>query len=1133
MDRRSLQVINSLLKLSEITEHDVVRIERIENNRKDDPSTEAIYFLTPSRQIVSRLIADFPSTAPASGPSHPQHHQQQHGHRGFSGRGPSTATRHPKYRAGHVYFTSELSNYLFGMVNNSGIKPYIKALRELCTEYDVDGSRVFTTRLADRPFYRLYSPLVTRGFNDELELVSKKLANVCGALKEDPVVRYLLLDPETYGDTKARPLAFLFHTEMDRIREGISANDRDNKQQAELILIDRSADPFAPILHEFTYEAMVHDLLDVRDGNKVTYMAELANGAKEEKTLVLDESDATWQEFRFQHISDAQQGIVKKYQGFVSSNKNIVGMQSGQGKVDMHVMRDAVANMPQYKDQLTQLYGHIALMEQCMDLFEKRKLYELAMLEQNLVTGLTPEGEKYTSGDIDIAYILNNPDIDYEDKLRLLLIFYISNPSLTEPERQKLARLAKLSRESRKTIENMNLLIHWNHALDLLNQIKNQGAKDNKNNGNGFGKWGLAGMRAAASGIGNKSNEDENKPYDVSRYVPALKSVLQGCIEGSLSEDLFPYVVPPERPREQNNMPSSTSSTPSGDRGSGGGAGSMWATLANSVGLNTTANQNAGTSSLRSSVGSSYGNNNTPARQIKSLRSAKPTWQKRDSSPSVNSSTAGGGGGAGAGAGASLGGMTGSTASNHSSAATATHVSTPVTGPSHLRKQSGLRPRIIVFVVGGITYSEIRAAEEISAKYDREVVIGSTHMIQPPSFLSDMSSLTFEIVGDNNRVLDMRPSFITLGYGGPDDVDPLAHYDEELAKTKFKPESKNKPRPRPDGNESNGSSRRGRGGYNEYDGDSDYSGHRRGGSSPHGSASSSSNRSRSKSREHGGGRYHHHHYPERDAEAEYRSMHGAEHSGSSGSSMNVHGNQQRRAAGRMASNHPSGDSYSQVRGGNSGPGMRSASETPMGSSNYGSPVVDPRSRRPPPPPAGAAQQQHQYPSPSRRVEQSASPTMQRGNERGRFARGDGGEPQDFRSGYDEYRRQQRQQQRQHLAAQAGSPGQHPKSLQTSPNPGMNRYANHPSRSHTQPSTPQPMGPSQTPMTKEELFRAKFEKSQREWDAQKQLSSHINPSQVSAMHKVSLHQESDNSSGNGGRGRSGSGGDKGRFLRRAR
>ncbi|POI25149.1 hypothetical protein CIB84_011101 [Bambusicola thoracicus] len=51
--------------------------------------------------------------------------------------------------------------------------------------------------------------------------------------------------------------------------------------------------------------------------------------------------------------------------------------------------------------------------------------------------------------------------------------------------------------------------------------------------------------------------------------------------------------------------------------------------------------------------------------------------------------------------------------------------------------------RLIIFVIGGITYSEMRSAYEVSQTYKScEVIIGSTHILTPRRLLDEVKSLS-------------------------------------------------------------------------------------------------------------------------------------------------------------------------------------------------------------------------------------------------------------------------------------------------------------------------------------------------------------------------------------------------------
>jgi syntaxin-binding protein 1 len=88
-----------------------------------------------------------------------------------------------------------------------------------------------------------------------------------------------------------------------------------------------------PYLHEFSYEAMAHDLLFIENGNKYTYARQSQDGEQEDVVGVLSEKDPVWVSLRHKYIADTIDEVKEKIVKFTEENSQFanlyaVGIQS-------------------------------------------------------------------------------------------------------------------------------------------------------------------------------------------------------------------------------------------------------------------------------------------------------------------------------------------------------------------------------------------------------------------------------------------------------------------------------------------------------------------------------------------------------------------------------------------------------------------------------------------------------------------------------------------------------------------------------------------------------------------------------------------------------------------------------------
>jgi syntaxin-binding protein 1 len=280
-------------------------------------------------------------------------------------------------------------------------------------------------------------------------------------------------------------------------------------------------DIMAPLLHEFTYQAMAHDLLPIKDGDKTYYKTVVNSGAadQEEKEMEIGEKDKIWVDNRHRHMKDTIEKLMGDFQKFIDENPHFTN--SGDA-TSLNAIKDMLAGLPQFQE-LKEAYSlHLSMAQECMNIFQHQKLPDIASVEQSLATGLDEDFRKPKNLADQVVRLLDDENIGPSDRLRLILLYIIWRDGVIGEDIQRLLAHASLPPQDGEVITNLELL--GAHPTKALKEARTP-----------------AQPVFAKKAVPTAQSEE----YALSRYEPAVKLMLEELTKGTLDQMTFPYVKPP------------------------------------------------------------------------------------------------------------------------------------------------------------------------------------------------------------------------------------------------------------------------------------------------------------------------------------------------------------------------------------------------------------------------------------------------------------------------------------------------------------------------------------------------------------------------------------------------------------
>ncbi|RKF58729.1 Vacuolar protein sorting-associated protein 45 [Golovinomyces cichoracearum] len=476
LDKDTVSIVSTAVTQSTLLNHEVYLVDRLDNHRREKMRhLRCLCFVRPSPDSIQMLIDEF---------------------------------REPRYGEYYIYFSNIIKKSSLERLAEADDHEVVRVVHEYFADFTVINPDLFTLELGLPS--RIWSSDPDIWHTDTLKRTTEGLQALLLSLKKKPLIRY------EKSSLMAKKLGMEVQYYIKQENQLFDLRIVDTPPI--LLILDRRDDPVTPLLSQWTYQAMLHELIGIHNGR--VDLSDIPDIRPELKQVVLSQDqDAFFKKNMFLNYGDLGGNIKDYVEHYQSKTKNSSNIES------IADMKRFIEEYPEFRKLSGNVSKHVTLVGELNRKVSSENLLEVSEVEQSLACN-----DNHAADLKNVQRLIQLSNVTSEAKIRLVALYalrYEKNPMNSLPALVDL--LVAAGNVPRNRIDIIPKLLTYQSSLQQAQA--STGSISNILESTGI----FSGARDRLKGLQGVENV-------YTQHSPRLENTLQNLIKGRLREAQYPFL---------------------------------------------------------------------------------------------------------------------------------------------------------------------------------------------------------------------------------------------------------------------------------------------------------------------------------------------------------------------------------------------------------------------------------------------------------------------------------------------------------------------------------------------------------------------------------------------------------------